>query len=139
MADNSDGEDKKRDYEVGYGKPPKRTQFQPGQSGNPKGRRKGSGNFNGYVQHALSERISFTQDGRRQNITKLQLIATQLVNSAVKGNLKSIEFLLRLMDLMGTATDSSGHSQALSESMRHKLLEFFADAGKDTSGNDNGQ
>jgi hypothetical protein len=25
------------DYEVGYGKPPKETQFQPGQSGNPKG------------------------------------------------------------------------------------------------------
>ena len=28
------------DYEVGYRKPPKATQFQPGQSGNPKGRPK---------------------------------------------------------------------------------------------------
>ena len=35
MADDSEGKDKKRDYEVGYGKPPKRTQFKPGQSGNP--------------------------------------------------------------------------------------------------------
>ena len=25
-------------YEVGYGKPPKQSQFQPGQSGNPNGR-----------------------------------------------------------------------------------------------------
>lgn len=139
MADDFDGKDKKRDYEVGYGKPPKRTQFKPGQSGNPKGRRKGSRNFNGYVQDALGERISFTQDGKRQNVTKLQLIATQLVNSAVKGNLKSIEFLLRLMDMMGTPTDSSVYGHTLSEGMRDKLLEFFVAAGNDATGNDNGQ
>ena len=29
-------------YEVGYAKPPKATRFQPGKSGNPKGRPKGS-------------------------------------------------------------------------------------------------
>ena len=28
----------KKDYEIGYKKPPKHTQFKPGQSGNPKGR-----------------------------------------------------------------------------------------------------
>jgi len=32
------------DYEVGYGKPPAKTRFQPGRSGNPAGRRKGSKN-----------------------------------------------------------------------------------------------
>jgi hypothetical protein len=31
-----------RDYEVGYGKPPKKNQFKPGTSGNPKGRPKKS-------------------------------------------------------------------------------------------------
>jgi hypothetical protein len=31
-------------YEVGYGKPPDATRFQPGRSGNPKGRPKGSRN-----------------------------------------------------------------------------------------------
>ena len=30
------------DYPVGYGRPPKETRFQPGKSGNPAGRRKGS-------------------------------------------------------------------------------------------------
>ena len=33
-----------KQYEVGYGKPPKSTQFKPGRSGNPKGRTKGSRN-----------------------------------------------------------------------------------------------
>jgi Family of unknown function (DUF5681) len=35
---------RKRHYEVGYGKPPVATRFQPGQSGNPLGRSKGSRN-----------------------------------------------------------------------------------------------
>jgi hypothetical protein len=33
-----------RDYEVGYDRPPARTQFKPGQSGNPQGRPRGSRN-----------------------------------------------------------------------------------------------
>ena len=36
--------DKKGDYTVGYGKPPTATRFKKGQSGNPKGRPKGSRN-----------------------------------------------------------------------------------------------
>ena len=35
---NFGGSMKKKDYEIGYKKPPKHTQFKPGQSGNPKGR-----------------------------------------------------------------------------------------------------
>ncbi|NHK26376.1 hypothetical protein FF098_000480 [Parvularcula flava] len=34
----------KRDYEIGYGKPPAHSRFKKGQSGNPKGRPKGSRN-----------------------------------------------------------------------------------------------
>ena len=33
-----------RDYDVGYGKPPKATRFRKGQTGNPKGRPKTSKN-----------------------------------------------------------------------------------------------
>ena len=38
------GSTQARQYEVGYGKPPQATRFQPGKSGNPKGRPKGSRN-----------------------------------------------------------------------------------------------
>ena len=37
--------DKPQTYEVGYGKPPAATRFKPGQSGNPRGRPKGSKNI----------------------------------------------------------------------------------------------
>lgn len=139
MAKNSGdaANDGKRCYEVGYGKPPKRTQFKPGQSGNPKGRRKGSRNFSGHVQDELGERITITQDGRRQVVTKLKLIATQLVNSAVKGNLKSIEFLIRFMDVMDASPGTEG--DVLTDDMRQKVLDFFAAADTDVAGNDNAE
>ena len=44
-------------YEVGYGKPPKHTRFQPGQSGNPRGRPKGTKNLKTDLEEELSERV----------------------------------------------------------------------------------
>ena len=43
------------DYEVGFGKPPKATQFKGGQSGNPKGRPKESVSFALKLEKAMSE------------------------------------------------------------------------------------
>ena len=141
MAKNSGdvANDGRRDYEVGYGKPPKRTQFKPGQSGNPKGRRTGSQNFKSHVCSALNERIAVTQDGRRQVVTKLKLIATQLVNSAVKGNLKSMEFLIRFMDIMDASPGPGANGPVLTDDLRQKISDFFSSSDTDEVGNDNSQ
>jgi hypothetical protein len=45
------------DYEVGYAKPPVKTRFAPGQSGNPRGRPKGSKNRKG-LPSLNEERLS---------------------------------------------------------------------------------
>ena len=76
--------------EVGYGNPPKRSQFKKGTSGNPKGRPKGSRNIATEVARALEEKVVINVGGQRKTITKREAAATQLINQAASGNLKAI-------------------------------------------------
>jgi Family of unknown function (DUF5681) len=59
----STGDDNKG-YEVGYGKPPTHSQFRPGQSGNPAGRRKGVRNLKTDVMRMLRTPVKVTEGGR---------------------------------------------------------------------------
>jgi hypothetical protein len=78
-----------RDYEVGYGKPPRQTRFSKGQSGNPRGRPRGTKNLKTLLLEILSEQIIATANGRRRKITKAAAIVIQLVNRAATGDLAS--------------------------------------------------
>jgi hypothetical protein len=90
--DNSD-----RPFEVGFGKPPRHTQFAKGTSGNPKGRGKGVKNFATEIQDELNMRVPITEYGRRKKITKRKAVAKQLVNKAAAGDPKAIPVLLNEM------------------------------------------
>ena len=48
---------------VGYGRPPRATQFQPGKSGNPKGRPKGSRSVADILREIIGQKIKVTENG----------------------------------------------------------------------------
>ena len=52
------------DHDAGYGKPPRHSRFKKGQSGNPKGRPRGSRNFSTDVKATLEEPIRVTITAR---------------------------------------------------------------------------
>lgn len=87
----------KDDVEVGYGRPPKRTQFQKGQSGNPKGRPKGARGLKNIVDAQLNEVISYRMNGRATKGTTLELIVRQLSQKAMGGDLRAAEKVLKLV------------------------------------------
>jgi hypothetical protein len=89
--------DNERDYEVGYGRPPRHTRFQPGRSGNPRGRPIGSKNLSTLLSEALNEPVIVVENGRRRTIAKRQAIITQLVHRSAKSDLKATQIVLAML------------------------------------------
>jgi hypothetical protein len=86
---------------VGYCKPPVHTQFKKGQSGNPKGRRKGQRNVHTVVDEALSQRITIREGNRTRSVTKLDAMILTMVNAALKGDAKAQASLIALLRSLG--------------------------------------
>lgn len=80
-------------YQVGFGKPPKHSQFKKGQSGNPKGRPKGSLSFATILNNALFEKVVVNEAGQKIVKTKLEVMLIQALNKAVAGDLKAAQFI----------------------------------------------
>ena len=89
--------EKSGDYEVGYGKPPVNTRFKPGQSGNPKGRPRGSKSFASLMRAALSETVQVREDGRLRHISRREAIIKSLIARALKGDARANDRLLSFM------------------------------------------
>jgi len=108
--------DDERDYEVGYGKTPRHTRFEPGRSGNPRGRPGGSKNLSTLLSEALQEPVIVVENGRRRKIPKRQAIVTQLVNRSAKADLKAIQILLMMLrDIESRADPGSADPAAFTE------------------------
>ena len=92
------------DYVVGYGNPPKDHQFRPGQSGNPRGRPKAIGSFELNLDDVLDgEVVVQTQKGPKK-LTSREVEFRQQVDKALKGNLRSIKFVLDQFTKYGAIT-----------------------------------
>ncbi|WP_170597925.1 DUF5681 domain-containing protein [Ruegeria arenilitoris] len=88
--------DDTKEYEVGYGKPPKATQFKKGRSGNPKGRPKGAKGVNPSLKRELETKITVREGSHEIRISKAEAIAKRFTAGALKGDTKLLMALLKL-------------------------------------------
>lgn len=90
------------DYEVGYGKPPRATQFKKGQSGNPAGRRKKEKKPIDRSLAAILKRIGEREievGGESFTLQELEPLAIQ--KKAAKGDVAASRYLSKLREEAG--------------------------------------
>jgi len=112
------------EYEVGHGKPPKHTQFKPGESGNPKGRPKGTKNLATDLSEELAEMIVVNEGGRQLKISKQRAMIKSLLAKALKGDTRAATVLLKLLIDAEQAITRNAIAEALSEDDQAILANF---------------
>lgn len=116
--------DDETDYDVGYRKPPKAGQFRPGQSGNPKGRKKRSRGLKTDLGAELRSKVPVTENGKTKQLTKQQLLIKALVTKAAKGDTKAAAQVLSMTMHMFGVEDQRADKATLS-AMDAALLDSF--------------
>ncbi|MGO9786779.1 MAG: DUF5681 domain-containing protein [Stellaceae bacterium] len=81
---------------IGYGRPPKATQFLPGQSGNKSGRPKGRRNFITELRAELNSTTTVTENGQRLTVTKQLAVIKNLIAAAMDGDMRATTAVLAL-------------------------------------------
>lgn len=81
-------------YRVGYRSPPKTTQFKKGESGNPKGRPKGSRGLQTILVEELKSNVTIHENGRSKTVKKGEVIVKQMVNKAMAGDHKAAHLVM---------------------------------------------
>lgn len=100
------------DYEVGYAKPPEHTRFKPGQSGNPKGRKKGKRGLKTDLVNALDAKQTIQIKGAPYTGTRQSLTVMTLATRAAAGDLKAAQLLLPLIvQLLGAEDRGAGRGK----------------------------
>jgi hypothetical protein len=119
--------DRKDGYAVGYGRPPRRTRFKKGQSGNPRGRLKGTKNLGAVLMQALTETVVVTENGRRRKITKLEVMTKQLANKAATADLAAMKLLFGMIQLMEDRTEpAAADALEMGEEDQKVMKELYA-------------
>jgi hypothetical protein len=103
-----------QDTKSGYKNPPLHSRFQPGQSGNPAGRRKGVRNLKTDVKRTLARSVKVTKDGRTRTISTQESALLVLREKALCGDARAIALMLELAERFNNDMVETGQAQPLS-------------------------
>ena len=115
------------DYEVGYGKPPEHTRFQPGHSGNPRGRPKGTNNLKTDLLEELGENIHVREGEQSRWVSKQRAVVKTIVARTLKGDARAATLVTSMMmRLLETGEGAPEVAEPLDDD-EHEILQAFED------------
>ncbi|AMS40150.1 DUF5681 domain-containing protein [Aminobacter aminovorans] len=118
------------DYEIGYGKPPRRSQFKPGQSGNPKGRPKSALSFKTLLTRELKQLVEIREGNGTRKISKKEAAVKSLLQKALKGDLHALKTITTLVG-DDAETHQPTNEQSLSAVDEAQLRRLLGDEAVD--------
>jgi len=114
------------EYAVGFAKPPRSNQFKKGESGNPKGRPKGSVGLHTLILKASRERVRVNGPHGTRMVSKIEAAAMQLSNKSAQGDLRASRDLFVLVQRAEEAIMKQPTHEQMSEvdrKMMERMLE----------------
>ena len=88
-------------YLIGYARPPKHTQFRPGQSGNPSGGRKKRESLQEIVVKVLIEKVELQIGKRTEKIPGVTGLIRTAMSRALQGDYKFLMAVIAIIRLSG--------------------------------------
>lgn len=112
------------DEAVGYRKPPRQHRWKPGQSGNPRGRRKSARGFKGDRDRMLDLAVQAT-DGSGVTFTTQQAALRTLRKKALNGDMRALDRVIELALDRQTEAEAEANAGAAERISKedHALLE----------------
>ena len=87
------------DYEIGYKKPPRHSQFKPGNRANPHGRGKRKLRTEAEIFNDVMDHVAeYRQDGKEKRAPRIELLIKRYGTAALKGDVSAAANLLKLRE-----------------------------------------
>jgi hypothetical protein len=93
------------DERIGYKRPPAKSRFRKGQSGNPFGRRKGQRNMPAILNDILAQTVLVKQGNNSERMTKGEAAIKMIMSKAQNGDRRAIDAVTYLADKIGRLED----------------------------------
>ena len=99
------------DNRVGYRSPPRHSRFQPGRSGNPRGRPKGVKSLPDIVRKIVGQKVTVTEYGRARRLPRLEAILLRAAGEASRGDAPALRLLLQLAERYGQSVQTGAERE----------------------------
>jgi hypothetical protein len=122
------------DYEVGYGKPPKETRWQNGQSGNLKGRppkeEKKERTVVEILDRLLEAKVTVRDGAGTRKVSRLEVLLIRAIEKAGNGDLRALKVLIAMRERYPTLPRERAEATAI-DADDLKIIEDYLERLKD--------